>query len=63
MKKSMFILLAVAMLGSSAVQAMTQEEAVEECKAMAADDGVSAEEMDAYMKDCVDSLVNSAKSE
>jgi hypothetical protein len=63
MKKIMFILLAVAGLGSASVQAMTAAEAEDECKAQAVDDGVSADEMQVYIQECVDNLVNSEKSE
>ncbi len=58
MKKTMFAFLAAAMLASAAVQAMTKEEAEEQCKTQAAEDGVSAEEMKDYMKECVDSLMD-----
>ncbi len=57
MKKIMFILLAAVAFGSASVQAMTKAEAEEECKAQAADDGVSAEEMGDYIKECVDAVM------
>lgn len=59
MKKSIFVLLVAALFGSASVQAMTQEEAEQECKTQAADDGVSAEEMQDYIQECVDSLMSS----
>lgn len=57
MKKLSYLLLAALMLGSVTVQAMTKEEAEAECKAQAADDGVSADEMGDYIKECVDALM------
>lgn len=57
MKKYIYLLLAMLMLGSVTVQAMTKEEAVEDCKMQAADDGVSADEMDDYIKECVDAVM------
>jgi hypothetical protein len=58
MKKILFVLLAAALFGTASVQAITQEEAEQECKAQAADDGVSAEEMQDYIQECVDSLMS-----
>ncbi len=58
MKKLSYLLLAALMLGSVTVQAMTKEEAETECKAQAADDGVSADEMGDYIKECVDALMS-----
>ncbi len=59
MKKTIFALITAALLGSNSVIAMTQEEAEEDCKAQAVDDGVGADEMQDYIRECVDSLVDS----
>lgn len=57
MKKNIYLLLAALMLGSVNVHAMTKEEAEADCKVQAVEDGVSAEEMQDYIKECVDALM------
>jgi len=57
MKKAMFALLAAITVFSTAAQAVSRQEAEDECRALAADDGVTEDEMKDYLQECVDSIV------
>ena len=50
------LILAMATFSHSAT-AMSREEAEAQCRAYAKEDGVSAEEMQAYMQDCIENLM------
>lgn len=59
-KMSLISLLATMLLAitvSTAAQAMSREEAEAQCRAYAKEDSVSAEEMQAYMQDCIENLL------
>lgn len=50
------LILAMATFSHGAM-AMSREEAEAQCRAYAKEDGVSAEEMRAYMQDCIENLM------